>query len=96
MGLGTRRIAQRGLSRQTEGSGFHSATTLSHETRLLPRTIQGIRSRHRGACQVDRRSYPALPLRRARVIELHNTCHYVFIVDEALVVREMRKFLLEE
>jgi hypothetical protein len=32
----------------------------------------------------------------ARVIELHNTCHYVFMVDEALVVRETRKFLLEE
>src|SRR6266481_4882023 len=34
MGLGTRRIAQRGLSRQTEGSGFHSATILSHKTAL--------------------------------------------------------------
>lgn len=32
----------------------------------------------------------------SRVIELHDTNHYVFIVDEALVVREMRKFLLEE
>jgi hypothetical protein len=31
-----------------------------------------------------------------RVIELHNTCHYVFIEGEALVVRETRKFLLEE
>ena len=30
------------------------------------------------------------------VIELHDTCHYVFIVDDELVVREMRKFLLEE
>jgi len=35
-------------------------------------------------------------VKNARVIEVHNTCHYVFIVDEALVVREMRKFLLEE
>jgi len=56
MGLGTRRIAQRGLSRQTEGSG----------------------------------------VKNSRVIELHDTNHYVFIGDEALVVREMRKFLLDE
>ncbi len=35
-------------------------------------------------------------VKNSQVIELHNTCHYVFIVDEALVVREMRKFLLEE
>ena len=35
-------------------------------------------------------------VKNARVIEVHNTFHYVFIVDEALVVREMRKFLLEE
>ena len=32
----------------------------------------------------------------SRVIELHDTNHYIFIVDEALVVRETRKFLLEE
>jgi non-heme chloroperoxidase len=35
-------------------------------------------------------------MKNSRVIELHNTCHYVFIVDEALVVRETRKFLLDE
>jgi hypothetical protein len=35
-------------------------------------------------------------MKNSRVIELHDTNHYVFIVDEALVVREMRKFLLEE
>jgi hypothetical protein len=35
-------------------------------------------------------------VKNARVIELHNTCHYVFLVDEALVVRETRKFLLDE
>jgi hypothetical protein len=29
-------------------------------------------------------------VKNSRVIELHNTCHYVFIVDEALVIREMR------
>ena len=34
-------------------------------------------------------------VKNARVIELHNTCHYVFIVDEALVVRETRKFSLD-
>jgi hypothetical protein len=35
-------------------------------------------------------------VKNSRVIELHDTNHYVFIVDEALVVREMRTFLLEE
>ena len=30
----------------------------------------------------------------SRVVELPNTNHYVYIVEEALVVREMRKFLL--
>ena len=35
-------------------------------------------------------------VKNSRVIELHDTNHYVFIVDEALVVREMRKFLVEE
>ena len=35
-------------------------------------------------------------VKNARVIELQDTNHYVFIVDEALVVRETRKFLLDE
>jgi hypothetical protein len=35
-------------------------------------------------------------VKNARVIELHDTNHYVFIVDEALVVRETRKFLLDQ
>jgi hypothetical protein len=35
-------------------------------------------------------------LKNSRVIELHDTDHYVFIVDEALVVRETRKFLLDQ
>jgi pimeloyl-ACP methyl ester carboxylesterase len=35
-------------------------------------------------------------VKNGRVVELHDTNHYAFIVDEALVVREMRKFLLEE
>jgi hypothetical protein len=32
-------------------------------------------------------------VKNARIIELHNSNHYVFIRDEARVVREMRKFL---
>ena len=35
-------------------------------------------------------------VKNSRVIELRDTNHYVFIVDEALVVREIRKFLLGE
>jgi pimeloyl-ACP methyl ester carboxylesterase len=35
-------------------------------------------------------------VKNARVVELPDTNHYVFIVEEALVVREMRKFLLAE
>jgi pimeloyl-ACP methyl ester carboxylesterase len=35
-------------------------------------------------------------VKNSRVIELPNANHYVFVTDEALVVREMRKFLLEE
>jgi len=35
-------------------------------------------------------------VKNSRVIELCDTNHYLFITDEALVVREMRKFLLEE
>jgi non-heme chloroperoxidase len=35
-------------------------------------------------------------VKNSRVIELHDTNHYIFIVDEALLVREMRKFLLDK
>ena len=35
-------------------------------------------------------------VKNSRVIELHDTNYYVFIVDEAVVVREIRTFLLEE
>ena len=35
-------------------------------------------------------------VKNSRVIELHDSNHYVFIVDEAFVVRETRKFLLDE
>jgi hypothetical protein len=34
-------------------------------------------------------------VKNSRVVQLQNTNHYVFIVDEAPVVREMRTFLLE-
>lgn len=35
-------------------------------------------------------------VKNSRVIELQDTNHYVYIADEALVVREMRKFLLDD
>jgi hypothetical protein len=65
----------------------------------LPRTIQNEFNRNiealakwmGGAIQRFRSG-----VKNLRVIELHNTCHYVFIVDEALIVREMRKFSLDE
>jgi hypothetical protein len=34
-------------------------------------------------------------VQNSRVIELHNTNSYIFIADEVLVVREMRKFFLD-
>ena len=35
-------------------------------------------------------------VKNLRVVELPDSNHYVFIRDEALVVREMRKFLLDK
>ena len=35
-------------------------------------------------------------VKNSRVIEIPNTNHYVYVTDEALVVREMRKFLLDD
>lgn len=35
-------------------------------------------------------------VKNARVVELRDTNHYLYVTDEALVVREMRKSLLEE
>jgi hypothetical protein len=32
-------------------------------------------------------------VKNSRVVELHDSDHYVFISDESWVVREMRKFL---
>ena len=55
------------------------------------RNIKSLANRIEGAIQRFRSG-----MKNSRVIELHDTNHYVFIVDEALVVREMRKFLLEE
>jgi len=55
----------------------------THNINSLAKWIEGAIERFRSG------------VKNSRVIELHN-CHYVFIVDEALVVREMRKFLLEE
>jgi non-heme chloroperoxidase len=55
------------------------------------RNIQSLATWIEGAIQRFRSG-----VKNSRVIELHDTNHYVFIVDEALVVREMRKFLLEE
>ena len=34
-------------------------------------------------------------LAHSRVVELHDANHYVFVVDEGLVVREVREFLLQ-
>ena len=56
----------------------------NHNIESLAKWIEGAIQRFRSG------------VKHSRVIELHNTCHYVFIVDEALVVREMRKFLLDE
>ena len=56
----------------------------NRDIELLAKWIEGAIQRFRSG------------VKNSRVIELHDTCHYVFIVDEALVVREMRKFLLDE
>ena len=56
----------------------------NHNIKSLAKWIEGAIQRFRSEVE------------NARVIELHNTCHYVFMVDEAFVVRETRKFLLEE
>ena len=41
-----------------------------------------------------RRDNARSEVKGSRVVELPNTNHYMFIVEEALVVREMREFLL--
>jgi len=56
----------------------------THNINSLAKWIEGAIERFRSG------------VKNSRVIELHDTNHYVLIVDEALVVREMRKFLLEE
>ena len=54
------------------------------------RNIESLAKWIEGAIQRFRSS-----VKNSRVIELHDTNHYIFIVDEALVVRETRKFLLD-
>lgn len=56
----------------------------NHSIKSLSKWVEGAIQRFRSE------------VKSARVIELRDANHYVFIVDEALVVREMRKFLLEE
>jgi hypothetical protein len=98
IGQGTRRIAQRGLIRQTEGSGFlfQRPNPTRQDCCLVQlkefnRNIESFAKWIEGAIQGFRSG-----VKNARVAEVHNTCHYIFIVDEALVVRETRKFLLDE
>jgi hypothetical protein len=57
----------------------------------LDRNIESLAKWIEGAIQRFRSG-----VKNSRVIELHDTFHYVFIVDEALVVQETRKFLLDE
>jgi pimeloyl-ACP methyl ester carboxylesterase len=56
----------------------------SHSIKSLSKWVEGAIHRFRSE------------MKNARVIELRDANHCVFIVDEALVVREMRKFLLEK
>ena len=53
------------------------------------RSIDALSKWNEGAIQRFRSE-----VKGSRVVELPNTNHYVYIVEEALVVREMRKFLL--
>jgi pimeloyl-ACP methyl ester carboxylesterase len=55
------------------------------------RSIAALSTWANGAIQRFRSS-----VKNSRVVELHDSNHYVYVVDEALVVREMRKFLLEK
>ena len=55
------------------------------------RSIESLAKWVEGAIQRSRSG-----VTNSRVIELYYTCHYVFIVDEVLVVRDTRKFLLGE
>jgi pimeloyl-ACP methyl ester carboxylesterase len=57
----------------------------------LDRSIESLSKWVEGAIQRFRSG-----VKSSRVVELHDTNHYVYINEEALVVREMRKFLLEE
>ncbi len=67
---------------------YYSALN-SAEQEEFDRSIDALSKWNEGAIQRFRSE-----VKGSRVVELPNTNHYVFIVDEALVVREMRKFLL--
>jgi len=66
------------------GPGLIASEEFNRNIKSLANWIEGAIQRFRSG------------VKNSRVVELHDTNHYVFIVDEALVVREMRKFLLEE
>jgi pimeloyl-ACP methyl ester carboxylesterase len=65
--------------------------------------LDGDKQREFDACVEKLRKWQADAIQRlrtgvknSRVVELHGSNHYVFIRDEAQVVREMRKFLLDK
>jgi hypothetical protein len=62
----------------------------------LDRAKQGVFDRYMRSMaewQAKARQRFRAGVKNAQIIELHNSIHYVFIRDEARVVREMRKFL---
>ena len=67
---------------------YYSALN-SAEQEEFNRSIDALSKWNEGAIQRFRSE-----VKGSRVVELPNTNHYVFIVEEALVVREIRKFLL--
>ena len=85
--------------------GLHTILTLTPPQYRLPyywyldaarqeefnRNIESLADWIEGAIQRFRSG-----VKNSRVIELHDTNHYVLIVDEAVVVREICRFLLEE
>jgi pimeloyl-ACP methyl ester carboxylesterase len=69
---------------------YYSALT-ADEQREFNRSIDALSKWTDGALQRFRSG-----VKGSRVVELPNTNHYVYIVEEARVVREMRRFLLDE
>jgi non-heme chloroperoxidase len=68
---------------------YHKLTPAKQEE--FDRSVKALVKWNDGAIQRFRSE-----VKNARVIELPDTNHYVFIVEEGVVVREMRKFLLEK